>query len=86
MFAALQNLREVTILRRYHIQKREDYVKYNRLVGDIRKMVAKLTSLDAKDPVRVKTTQQFLEKLCVIHAALRLISPPQRLHADSTWV
>jgi len=58
-----QNLREVQILRRYHIQKREDYLKYNRLAGRIRKIVNKLKDLDAQDPYRIKTTEQLIEKL-----------------------
>ena len=27
------NLREIAVLRRYHVQDREDYTKYNKLVG-----------------------------------------------------
>ena len=27
------NIREVAVLRRYHVQNREDYQKYNRIVG-----------------------------------------------------
>ena len=28
-----KNLREIAVLRRYHVQDREDYAKYNQLVG-----------------------------------------------------
>ena len=27
------NIREIAVLRRYHVQDREDYAKYNKLVG-----------------------------------------------------
>ena len=27
------SVREIAVLRRYHVQDRDDYVKYNRLVG-----------------------------------------------------
>jgi len=58
-----QNLREVRILRRYRVQKREDYVKYNRLVGEIKKIANKLQQLDPKDPYRNTQTTMLLEKL-----------------------
>lgn len=50
-------------MRRYHIQKREDYLKYNKLVGKIKSMTSKLAKLNPADPYRTKTTQQLLEKL-----------------------
>ena len=51
------------MLRRYFIQKREDYVKYNRIVGKTQKLINELAQLDARDPYRIETTQQLLEKL-----------------------
>ncbi len=57
------NVREVKILRRYHIQRREDYVKYNRICGFITKITHRLKHLHSNDPVRIKITQQLLEKL-----------------------
>ena len=39
------SLREIAVLRRYHVQDREDYVKYNKLVGQVTKLVAKLKTL-----------------------------------------
>lgn len=75
----MQNLREVKIIRQYHIQKPEDYRKYaqfshswlahclarryNKMVGEIRSITTKLQKLDSKDPFRIKSTQQLLEKL-----------------------
>jgi U3 small nucleolar ribonucleoprotein protein IMP3 len=32
------NLREIKVMRRYHVQNRDDYVKYNRLCGMVRKV------------------------------------------------
>eukprot|EP00823_Brevimastigomonas_motovehiculus_P007677 TRINITY_DN6796_c0_g1_i1.p1 TRINITY_DN6796_c0_g1~~TRINITY_DN6796_c0_g1_i1.p1 ORF type:complete len:195 (+),score=20.27 TRINITY_DN6796_c0_g1_i1:26-586(+) len=58
-----QNIREVSILRKYHIQKREDYLKYNIVGGLIKKLVNRLLKLDSKDPFRIKITKQLLEKL-----------------------
>ena len=50
------NLREVKILRRYHVQDREDYHTYNKVVGLITKLTTQLKNLDARDPVRLETT------------------------------
>lgn len=56
------NVREVKVLRRYHIQKREDYSKYNRIVGHITKLCHRLKALDPADPIRLTMTQQLLAK------------------------
>lgn len=63
------NLREVEILRRYHIQRREDYVKYNTVVGRVHKMVSMLAKLDQNDAYRIKVSERLLEKLSVDKAA-----------------
>lgn len=39
------NTREMHVLRRYHIQDRDDYQKYNKVIGQIQKLVAKLLLL-----------------------------------------
>ena len=57
------NLREVKVLRRYHVQDREDYHAYNKLCGMVTKMVSMLKNLDARDPVRIDLTDQLLGKL-----------------------
>ena len=57
------NQREVKILRRYHIQDREDYVKYNKIVGHVTELVRRLKALDSKDPFRMNLTDQLLDKL-----------------------
>ena len=57
------NVREIKILRRYHIQDREDYVKYNKIVGHVTELVRRLKALDSKDPFRMNLTDQLLDKL-----------------------
>ena len=58
-----RSVREVKILRRYHVQDREDYHTYNKVCGLITKLVTMLKALDAHDPVRIETTDLLLEKL-----------------------
>jgi U3 small nucleolar ribonucleoprotein protein IMP3 len=45
------------VLRRYHVQNREDYVKYNRIVGQVTKLVAKLKTLKQNDEYRIAKTE-----------------------------
>lgn len=58
-----QNIREIEILRRYHIQKRDDYVKYNKICGEITALTSRLSKLDPEDPMRLEMTEQLLTKL-----------------------
>jgi U3 small nucleolar ribonucleoprotein protein IMP3 len=69
--------REVRVLRRYRIQRREDYTKYNRLVGVIHKLSSRLQALSADDPERISGTEQLLSRLY----ALGLISTSSSLAA-----
>ena len=39
------NIREATVIRKYRLQRREDYIAYNRMIGQITKLVAKFKSL-----------------------------------------
>lgn len=57
------NLHEIKVIRRYRIPDREQYHKYNRLVGHIARVVARLKKRPASDPFRAKTTEALLEKL-----------------------
>lgn len=57
------NIREVKVLRKYHIQKREDYTKYNKICGMVRSLANKIKQLEPKDPFRIEATEQLLEKL-----------------------
>ena len=56
-------LREAQVLRRYHVTKREDYVKYSRLVGQVTSMVAKLKALKPDDAQREELSELLLRKL-----------------------
>lgn len=58
-----QNIREVEILRRYHIQKREDYIKYSKICGEITALTARLTKMPPDDPIRRELTEQIVAKL-----------------------
>lgn len=57
------NVREATILRKYFIQKREDYVKYNKIAGKITKFVGKVKLLAQDDETRVSLSTHLLQKL-----------------------
>ena len=58
-----QNVREIQVVRRYHVQDREDYLKYNKVVGQIQKLIAKLITLKASDSYRIVKTRQLVDKL-----------------------
>ena len=57
------NLRELSVLRRYHIEDRSDYQKYMRLVGAVQALAHRLKLLDPSDPVRIDLSRQLLDKL-----------------------
>jgi U3 small nucleolar ribonucleoprotein protein IMP3 len=57
------NLRENKIIRKYLLQKREDYIHYSKVVGNITKLVSMLTALPQSDPSRINISQQLLQKL-----------------------
>lgn len=56
-------IRENKILRKYHIQKREDYTKYNRLTGSIIQLATKIKDLGPKDPFRGDSIDKLMLKL-----------------------
>jgi hypothetical protein len=58
------NMREVQVMRRYHIQNRDDYKSYNKICGHVTKLTAVLRKLDSRDPVRIELTDKLLDK-CV---------------------
>nr|CAH7749366.1 unnamed protein product [Callosobruchus chinensis] len=60
------NLHEVKILKKYHIQRREDYTIYNKLARNIRELARKIKEIDQKDPFRTESSAQLLEKLYVM--------------------
>jgi U3 small nucleolar ribonucleoprotein protein IMP3 len=57
------NLRVAKILRRYHIQNRDDYTSYTKICGMVTKLSTKLKTLKADDPFRIAMTDQLLTKL-----------------------
>ena len=57
------NLHEVKVMRKYCIQKREDYTLYNKLSREIRETVRKIKDLDSKSQHRADLSAQMLEKM-----------------------
>jgi len=57
------NLREIQIIRRYRIQDREDYSKYNKLCMQIKKLAHQLQAMEVEDPIRNEMVDQLLDKL-----------------------
>ena len=57
------NVREIQVMRRYHISDREDYTRYSKVVGHIQKMVAILRKMPASDLDRIRMSEAMLEKL-----------------------
>ncbi|OAD59216.1 U3 small nucleolar ribonucleoprotein IMP3, partial [Eufriesea mexicana] len=60
------NLHEVKILKRYRIQKREDYTKYNKLAQEIRELGKKIKEIDSDHPFRIEQSALLLEKLYML--------------------
>lgn len=58
-----ENIREIKIIRRYYIQKRDDLKAYNKIAGLIKKTVNKLKGLDKSDEFRIKKTQDLLDRI-----------------------
>jgi U3 small nucleolar ribonucleoprotein protein IMP3 len=58
-----RNVREAKIIRKYHLQDREDYVKYDKIVGHVTKVIAKLRNLEKEDSIRRQVSVMLLEKL-----------------------
>lgn len=69
------NLSEVKVLRKYHLDRREDYTTYNKLSRSVREVARKIRDLEEKDPFRVQSTARLLEKLY----AMGLIPTKQNL-------
>jgi U3 small nucleolar ribonucleoprotein protein IMP3 len=56
-------LKEIAVLRRYHVQNREDYAKYNKIVGQVQKLIAKLKALKSSDQYRIMQSEAMVAKL-----------------------
>lgn len=57
------NIKEVQVARRYGLNDREDYSRYNKLCGVITKIVSLLKTLSPKDSFRIQLTKQLIDKL-----------------------
>lgn len=57
------NLREAKVMRKYHIQNREDYTRYNRICGYIKNLAARIRDLDAKSATRAESSSAIVQKL-----------------------
>ncbi|RCI07676.1 hypothetical protein L249_5757 [Ophiocordyceps polyrhachis-furcata BCC 54312] len=58
-----KNHRDKAVVRRYMIQKPEDYHKYNRICGSLRQLAHRLSLLPPDNTVRRKIETQLLNKL-----------------------
>ncbi|XP_053324623.1 U3 small nucleolar ribonucleoprotein protein IMP3 isoform X2 [Spea bombifrons] len=74
------NIHEVKVLRKYHVDKREDYTKYNKLSRNVRELAQKIRDLDEKDVFRIQSSAKLLEKLY----AMGLIPTKQSLQLCET--
>ena len=61
-FKSENNQKEVQIMRKYHLQDREDYSKYNKMCGLISQIVAKVKTLPSSDAYRIKQTDGLINK------------------------
>lgn len=57
------NWHEPFCITKYHLEDREDYRRYMRLVGLIRQLMTHLRYLPAESKIRMQITQQILDKL-----------------------
>ncbi|CCG82433.1 U3 small nucleolar ribonucleoprotein protein imp3 [Taphrina deformans PYCC 5710] len=56
------NHRDLAVIRRYHIQNREDYFKYNKIAGSMKHMAHRLSLLSAEDGFRRRQESLLLDK------------------------
>ena len=57
------NHRELEVIRRYHVQDREEYKELNKVCGMVTKLTNLLRQIDPRDPNRVEMTEKLLDKL-----------------------
>ncbi|XP_059177743.1 U3 small nucleolar ribonucleoprotein protein IMP3-like [Physella acuta] len=57
------NLHEIKVMRKFFIQRREDYTLYNKLSRHIREVARQIKEMDQNHPRRIEFTHQLLEKL-----------------------
>lgn len=69
-------------MRRYHIQDREDYHKYNKLCGSLRQFAHRIALLPPQDPFRARMEGALLSKLYdmgVLNGSAKLSDVENRL-------
>ncbi|ORX71768.1 hypothetical protein DL89DRAFT_274169 [Linderina pennispora] len=49
------NVREIEVMRRYNLTKREEYYKYQKIVMQTKKLAHRIALLDPKDPKRAES-------------------------------
>ena len=57
------NHRELEVIRRYHVQDREEYKELNKVCGMVTKLTNLWRQIDPRDPNRVEMTEKLLDKL-----------------------
>ncbi|GIY52990.1 u3 small nucleolar ribonucleoprotein protein IMP3 [Caerostris extrusa] len=69
------NVHELKVMKKYFVQKREDYTRYNKLSRKIRNLARMIKDLDMNDPFRKEVGDRLLKNL----HAMGLISKGRRL-------
>lgn len=79
------NSREQTLVRRWHLHSREDYVKYSKICGLITRLATLVSTLPADDPFRQRIATQLLDKLydCGLVSSKNTLSQLARVTATS---
>lgn len=79
------NPREQTLVRRWHLHNRDDYVKYNKICGYIARLATLVSTLQPDDPFRQKVASQVLDKLyaCGLISSKNTVSQLARITTTS---
>ncbi|XP_053324624.1 U3 small nucleolar ribonucleoprotein protein IMP3 isoform X3 [Spea bombifrons] len=80
------NIHEVKVLRKYHVDKREDYTKYNKLSRNVRELAQKIRDLDEKDVFRIQSSAKLLEKLRRLPSIVVKLRMAQNLKTAITFI
>lgn len=57
------NVQEAKILRRFKIERREDYVTYNKIARKVRDFARKIKDLDPEMPFRIEFSAKLIEEM-----------------------
>lgn len=81
--------REIEVMRRYHVQDRDDYKKYNKLAGMVSKLCGALRALPGSDAERIEMTRLLSARLYAMglvntnSAGIRCVHTPNTLTPSS---